>query len=60
MGPDQRPTGSVLCRNCQMPLTAEEAKPPSYVPDRSCLHCVDGKPEGRGNTDCRGSGAEGL
>lgn len=60
VGPDLRPTGSVLCHNCQMPLTAGEAKLPSYVPGRSCLHCVDGKPEGRGNTARRSSGTEGL
>ncbi|MGA0134408.1 MAG: rhodanese-related sulfurtransferase [Opitutales bacterium] len=60
VGPDLRPTGSLLCHNCQMPLTAEEAKLPSYVPDRSCLHCVAGKPTGRGNTVRRPSGTEGL
>ncbi len=60
VGPDLRPTGSVLCHNCQMPLTAEEARLPSYVPDRSCLHCFDGKPAGRGNTARRGSDTEGL
>ncbi|MFM9001227.1 MAG: rhodanese-related sulfurtransferase [Opitutia bacterium] len=60
VGPDLRPTGSVLCHHCQMPLTAEESKLPSYVPRRSCLHCVNGKPAGRGNTARRDSGAEGV
>ena len=34
-----RETGSVLCFNCQMPLTTEEQRHPHYVPDRSCPHC---------------------
>jgi UPF0176 protein len=32
-------TGSVLCFNCQLPLTGEEQRHPYYVPDRSCPHC---------------------
>ena len=32
-------TDSVLCFNCQMPLTAAEQRHPHYVPDVSCPHC---------------------
>lgn len=34
-----RETDSVLCFNCQIPLTAAEQRDPRYVPDRSCPHC---------------------
>lgn len=48
--PDLRPTRSVLCFNCQMPLSLAEQADPRYVFERSCPHCFDGKPKGRGNT----------
>lgn len=32
-------TGSVLCWNCQMPLSTAEQQDPRYVPDKSCPHC---------------------
>jgi len=34
-----RETKSVMCFNCQMPLTVEEQRHPHYVPDRTCPHC---------------------
>ena len=48
--PALRPTRSVLCFNCQMPLSLAEQADPRYVFERSCPHCFDGKPKGRGNT----------
>jgi UPF0176 protein len=50
VGPDLRETGSVICFNCQMPLTVADQQRPDYVYEQTCLHCVDGKPKGRGNT----------
>jgi UPF0176 protein len=50
VGPDLRETGSVICFNCQMPLTLEDQQRSDYVYEKTCLHCVDGKPKGRGNT----------
>jgi UPF0176 protein len=41
--PALRETDSVLCFNCQMPLTVEEQRHPHYVPDKSCPHCFAGK-----------------
>ena len=55
VGPDLRETGSVICFNCQMPLTVEDQKRPDYVYEKYCRHCVDGKPKGRGNTAQRGA-----
>jgi UPF0176 protein len=55
VGPDLRETGSVICFNCQMPLTVEDQQRPDYVYEKSCRHCVDGKPKGRGNTAQRGA-----
>jgi len=37
--PALQETNSVLCFNCQMPLTAAEQQHPHYVPDQSCPHC---------------------
>ena len=34
--PQLRETGSVICFNCQMPLTVAEQKDPRFVPDKSC------------------------
>jgi UPF0176 protein len=34
-----RETDSVLCFNCQMPLSAEEQRHPHYVFEKSCPHC---------------------
>jgi UPF0176 protein len=45
-----RPTRSVVCFNCQMPLTLAEQRDARYVYEKSCPHCIDGKPKGRGNT----------
>ncbi len=45
-----RPTRSVVCFNCQMPLTFAEQRDERYVYEKSCPHCIDGKPRGRGNT----------
>jgi len=55
VGPDLRETGSVICFNCQMPLTLEDQRRPDYVYEQTCLHCVNGKPKGRGNTAQRGA-----
>lgn len=55
VGPDLRETGSVICFNCQMPLTVEDQRRPDYVCEKSCRHCVGGKPRGRGNTARRGA-----
>ena len=55
VGPDLRETGSVVCFNCQMPLTLADQRHPDYVYEKTCLHCVDGKPKGRGNTAQRGA-----
>ncbi len=35
-----RETAAVLCYNCQKPLTVADQQQPSYVPDKSCPHCV--------------------
>jgi UPF0176 protein len=48
--PALRPTRSVVCFNCQMPLTIGEQRDVRYVYEKSCPHCIDGKPKGRGNT----------
>jgi len=42
--PELRETDSVLCFNCQTPLTRAEQRDTRYVPDRSCPHCYAGKP----------------
>ncbi|HEY4245660.1 MAG TPA: rhodanese-like domain-containing protein [Lacunisphaera sp.] len=42
--PALQKTNSVLCFNCQMPLTEAEQRHPHYVADISCPHCIDGKP----------------
>ena len=39
LDPALHETDSVLCFNCQMPLTAAEQRHPHYVPDVSCPHC---------------------
>lgn len=38
--PALRETNSVLCFNCQMPLTEAEQRDPRYVPNVSCPHCA--------------------
>jgi UPF0176 protein len=55
VGPDLRETGSVICFNCQMPLTVEDQRRADYVYEKTCRHCVDGKPKGRGNTAQKGA-----
>jgi len=37
--PELKETGSVLCWNCQMPLTVAEQKDPRYVYEKSCSYC---------------------
>lgn len=37
--PDLSESGSVLCWNCQMPLTVAEQKDPRYVFEKSCPYC---------------------
>jgi len=44
VGPDLQETDSVLCFNCQTPLSAAEQQDPRYVPDKTCPHCFAGKP----------------
>ncbi len=39
--PALRETKSVLCSNCQLPLTEIEQQDPRYVPEISCPHCAD-------------------
>jgi len=41
--PALQETNSVLCFNCQMPLTEAEQRDARYVADVSCPHCHDGK-----------------
>ena len=48
--PQLQPTGSTLCFHCQMPLSKEQQADPRYVYEKSCPHCFEGKPRGRGNT----------
>jgi UPF0176 protein len=38
--PALQETASVLCYNCQMPLTLADQQHPAYVPDKSCPHCA--------------------
>ena len=45
--PALRETNSVLCFNCQMPLTEAEQRHPHYVADISCPHCIGGKQKSR-------------
>lgn len=42
--PQLRETDSVLCFNCQTPLTLAEQQDPRYVPDISCPHCAKPAP----------------
>lgn len=37
--PQLRETNSVLCYNCQLPVSEEEQRDPRYVPDVSCPQC---------------------
>ena len=50
VGPDLRETESVICFNCQMPLTKADQRLTEYVYEKSCPYCINGKPKGRGNT----------
>jgi hypothetical protein len=34
-----------------MPLTVAEQKDPRFVPDKSCPHCIDGKPSKAAKTE---------
>ena len=54
--PALQETNSVLCFNCQMPLTEAEQRHPHYVADVSCPHCFGGK---RGKSVAR-QAAEGV
>jgi UPF0176 protein len=44
--PSLRETNSVLCYNCQLPITEAEQKDPRYVPDVSCPQCFGKGPRG--------------
>ena len=51
--PQLRPTRSVLCFACQMPLKEEEQKDPRYVYEVSCPHCFNrpqSEPQGKGRS----------
>ena len=37
-------TETVQCFNCSQPVTKEEQKSKSYIPEVSCPYCVNGKP----------------
>ena len=50
-----RETNSVLCFNCQMPLTIAEQQDPRYVPDISCPHCF-GRKKSTGSAEPLGIG----
>ncbi len=39
--PSLRETNSVLCSNCQLPLTEAEQQNARYVPEVSCPYCAD-------------------
>lgn len=39
VNPDLKETGSVLCWNCQMPLTVAEQQDTRYVYEKSCPYC---------------------
>ena len=54
--PALQETNSVLCFNCQMPLTEAEQRHPHYVADISCPHCFGRK---RGKSAVR-QAAEGI
>lgn len=41
-----RETNSVLCYNCQLPLTEAEQRHPHYTPDVCCPHCHGKKQRG--------------
>ena len=43
--PQLRETKTVMCFNCQMPLTPAEQQHPHYVADKTCPHCFHGKPQ---------------
>jgi predicted sulfurtransferase len=43
--PQLRETKTVMCFNCQMPLTPVEQQHPHYVADKTCPHCFHGKPQ---------------
>ena len=42
--PQLRETCTVMCFNCQMPLTLAEQQHAHYVADKTCPHCFHGKP----------------
>ena len=42
VNPELQETGSVLCWNCQTPLTTAEQQDPRYVYEKSCPHCHRG------------------
>ena len=47
VGPDLQETPSILCFNCQMPLSLADQQHPAYVVEKSCPYCIHGKSEGR-------------
>jgi len=49
VGADLQETHSVLCFNCQMPLSLADQKHPAYVLEKSCPYCINGKVNGKGS-----------
>jgi len=49
VGADLKETPSVLCFNCQMPLSRADQRHSAYVVERTCPYCVNGKTNGKGS-----------
>lgn len=47
VGPDLQETPSILCFNCQMPLSLVDQQHQDYVLEKSCPYCIHGKSQGR-------------
>jgi UPF0176 protein len=47
VGPDLQETPSILCFNCQMPLSLADQQHADYVLEKSCPYCIHGKSQGR-------------
>lgn len=47
VGPDLKETPSILCFNCQMPLSLADQQHSDYVLEKSCPYCIHGKTLGR-------------
>jgi predicted sulfurtransferase len=46
VNPELKETGSVLCWNCQMPLTVTEQQDTRYAYEKSCPYCFKAESEG--------------